>query len=188
MCTTIGGKVFPRRWPKLPGATGAASLFETTAATFGIPAWLVGTTTMKEFMGRNLPLKKAKTPVPAGDFVAEAKPKGLAIGTDAKGVLRFQANEVEGDHIVLLITAGASQDYRAALRDAGVSYLICGRGKQIDLRAALEKLHRTFKLRKLMLQGGGTFNGAMLAAGLVDEISQVIVPAVDGGGPGVTGV
>jgi riboflavin biosynthesis pyrimidine reductase len=32
-----------------------------------------------------------------------------------------------------------------------------------------------------MLQGGGTFNGAMLHAGLVDEISQVIVPIVDGG-------
>jgi riboflavin biosynthesis pyrimidine reductase len=188
MCTTIDGKVLSRRWPKLPGAVGAASLFETTAATFGIPAWLVGTTTMKEFMGRNLPLKKAKRPVPSGDFVAETKPKGLAIGTDAKGVLRFQENEVEGDHVVLLITNRASRDYRAALRDAGVSYLICGSGKQVDLRVALEKLHRVFKLKKLMLQGGGTFNGAMLAAGLVDEISQVIVPAVDGGGPGVTGV
>jgi 2,5-diamino-6-(ribosylamino)-4(3H)-pyrimidinone 5'-phosphate reductase len=32
-----------------------------------------------------------------------------------------------------------------------------------------------------MLQGGGTYNGAMLNTGLVDEISQVIVPLVDGG-------
>jgi 2,5-diamino-6-(ribosylamino)-4(3H)-pyrimidinone 5'-phosphate reductase len=188
MCTTIDGKVLSHRWPKLPAGRGAASLFETTAATFGIPAWLVGTTTMKEIMGQNLRLPKAKGPVPAGDFVANAKPKGLAIGTDAKSVLRFQENEVDGDHVVLLLTGRASRDYRAALREAGVSYLICGGGKQVDLRVALEKLGRLFKLKKLMLQGGGTFNGAMLAAGLVDEISQVIVPIVDGGGPGVTGV
>jgi riboflavin biosynthesis pyrimidine reductase len=32
-----------------------------------------------------------------------------------------------------------------------------------------------------MLQGGGKFNGAMLHAGLVDEISHVIVPVADGG-------
>jgi riboflavin biosynthesis pyrimidine reductase len=32
-----------------------------------------------------------------------------------------------------------------------------------------------------MLQGGGKFNGAMLRAGLVDEISHVTVPVVDGG-------
>ncbi len=32
-----------------------------------------------------------------------------------------------------------------------------------------------------MLQGGGKFNGAMLQAGLVDEISHITVPVADGG-------
>ena len=32
-----------------------------------------------------------------------------------------------------------------------------------------------------MLQGGGTFNGAMLKAGLIDEISHITVPVADGG-------
>ncbi len=36
-------------------------------------------------------------------------------------------------------------------------------------------------IRKLLLEGGGTANGAWLQAGLIDEISQVIVPIVDGG-------
>ena len=38
-----------------------------------------------------------------------------------------------------------------------------------------------------MLEGGGTFNGAVLKAGLIDEISQVIVPIIDGG-TGVPGI
>jgi 2,5-diamino-6-(ribosylamino)-4(3H)-pyrimidinone 5'-phosphate reductase len=40
---------------------------------------------------------------------------------------------------------------------------------------------RLFKLRKLILQGGGKFNGAMLKAALVDEISHITVPVADGG-------
>jgi 2,5-diamino-6-(ribosylamino)-4(3H)-pyrimidinone 5'-phosphate reductase len=99
---------------------------------------------------------------------------------DAKGVLRFQDDEVDGDHVVLLVTHRVSDDYLAHLKSAGVSYLFCGK-KAIDLRVALQKLGSAFGLRKLMLQGGGKFNGAMLKAGLVDEISHIIVPVVDGG-------
>jgi len=38
----------------LPGRKDSATLFETMAASFGIGAWLVGTTTTKEFAGRNV--------------------------------------------------------------------------------------------------------------------------------------
>ena len=95
-------------------------------------------------------------------------------------MLRFQKNEVDGDHVVLLVAERVGSGYLARLQSAGVSYLFCGR-KEIDLQVALRKLGRAFHLRKLMLQGGGTFNGAMLHAGLVDEISHVIVPVADGG-------
>ncbi|MGE5047323.1 MAG: dihydrofolate reductase family protein, partial [Deltaproteobacteria bacterium] len=49
------------------------------------------------------------------------------------------------------------------------------------LKVALDKLRRVLGIRRLMLEGGGTFNGAMLPEGLVDEISQIVVPVVDGG-------
>ncbi len=180
MCTTIDGKILGDRWGTLPSGKGSGGLFESTAATFGIGAWLVGTTTMKEFSGRNLKLKKANQPVPEGDFVAEPEAKTLAIGADAKGVLRFQENEVEGDHVVLLVTEQVGNEYLSHLRSAGVSYLICGKS-EINLATAVRKIGAAFGVKKLMLQGGGKFNGAMLHAGLVDEISQVIVPVVDGG-------
>src|SRR5512133_254386 len=185
MCTTIDGKIFGDRWGKLPGGKGAATLFETTAASFGIGAWLVGTTTMDEFDGPKVKLPRFRGRMPRRDHIAEAKAKRLAVGADAKGVLRFKANEVGGDHVVLLITDRVSDDYLAHLQSAGVSYLFCGK-TGIDLKVALKKLAGGFHLRKLMLQGGGTFNGAMLKAGLVDEISQVIVPVADGC-VGVTG-
>jgi 2,5-diamino-6-(ribosylamino)-4(3H)-pyrimidinone 5'-phosphate reductase len=180
MCTSIDGKILGDRWGKLPGNKNGANLFETTAASFGIGAWIVGTTTMDEFDGPKSKLPRALTRIPRFDYVAEPGAKRLAIGADAKGVLRFQENEVGGDHVVLLLTERVSNDYLAHLQSARVSYLFCGR-KEVDLRTALQKLAREFKLRKLMLQGGGKFNGAMLHAGLVDEISHIIVPVVDGG-------
>jgi 5-amino-6-(5-phosphoribosylamino)uracil reductase len=87
---------------------------------------------------------------------------------------------VAGDHVVLLVTERAGNDYLAHLQAAGVSYLFCG-PKDVNLHTALDKLGSAFKLRKLMLQGGGKFNGAMLHAGLVDEISHITVPVADGG-------
>src|SRR3954464_14870226 len=102
MCTTIDGKILGNRWGKVPGqrAGGSAGLFETTAASFGIGAWMVGTTTMKEFQGK--PQRLPKSPaLPKSDHVANRRARRLGIGADAKGVLRFQENEVEGDHVVL---------------------------------------------------------------------------------------
>jgi hypothetical protein len=58
MCTTIDGKILGGRLGKLPGGKDSATLFESTAASFGIGVWLVGTTTMKEFAGRNVKLPR----------------------------------------------------------------------------------------------------------------------------------
>ena len=180
MCTSLDGKIIGHRWGKLAGYQHESELFETTAASFGIGAWLVGTTTMDEFDSPKFKLPRATARIPRRDYIAHPKAKSFGIGADAKGVLRFRHNEVGGDHVVLLVTERVSNDYLAHLQAAGVSYLFCGQ-KTINLPLALEKLGKLFKLRKLMLQGGGKFNGAMLRAGLVDEISHLTVPVADGG-------
>jgi riboflavin biosynthesis pyrimidine reductase len=180
MCTSVDGKILGSRWGKLPGYKDGGDLFESTAASLGIGAWLVGTTTMDEFDGPKTKLPRVRQPIARRDHIVNPKARRLAIGADAKGVLRFQQNEVGGDHVVLLVTQRVSDEYLAHLQAAGVSYLFCGK-KEIDLKVALEKLGTIFKLRKLTLQGGGKFNGAMLKAGLVDEISHLTVPVADGG-------
>jgi 2,5-diamino-6-(ribosylamino)-4(3H)-pyrimidinone 5'-phosphate reductase len=180
MCTTIDGRILADRWPKLPGGKDGGELFESTADTFGIGAWIVGTSTMREFAGRNVRLKKAGRRVERTDYVADRRARRFAIGADAKGALRFQEPDVEGDHVVVLVSQRVSNDYLAHLQDARVSYLFCG-ARNVDVKLALDKIRRVLGIRRLMLEGGGTFNGEVLHAGLVDEISQVVVPVVDGG-------
>src|SRR5258708_10702745 len=104
MCTTVDGKILGDRWGKLPGYKHQSDLVEPTAASFGIGAWLVGTTTMDEFDGPKTRLPRAPKNFVRRDYIANKEAKRLAIGADAKGVLRFQTNEVDGDHVVLLVT------------------------------------------------------------------------------------
>ena len=74
----------------------------------------------------------------------------------------------------------------AGLRADGVSYLFAGT-TSLNLPEALETLWRDLGVKRLLLQGGGVTNGAFLRAGLIDEISLIIFPAVDGaqGAPSV---
>jgi riboflavin-specific deaminase-like protein len=50
----------------------------------------------------------------------------------------------------------------------------------IDLVAAMSRLSE-FGVKRLLLEGGGTLNFAMIAAGLVDEIHVTLCPIVIGG-------
>ena len=130
MCTTIDGRILSNRWPRLPRGRDPGELFESTADNFGIGAWLVGTTTMREFAGRNVKLKKARRRVERTDHIADRRARRFAIGADAKGVLRFQKPDVEGDHVVLLVSSpadargGRSAEVQVASQAAGRRELV----------------------------------------------------------------
>lgn len=50
----------------------------------------------------------------------------------------------------------------------------------LDLPHALDILGSEFGIKAVSLQGGGIINGAFLKAGLIDEISILIYPGIDG--------
>ena len=86
----------------------------------------------------------------------------------------------------MVLTEQVSDAHLAGLRSEPVSYIFAGK-HEIDLALALEILNRELGIKRLLLEGGGGSNGAFLRAGLVDEISLAILPAVDGarGAPSV---
>ena len=72
-----------------------------------------------------------------------------------------------------------SDAHLAGLRHDGVSYIFAGK-QDLDLSSALESVGRELGVRRLEINGGGVTNGAFLRAGLIDEISLAIFPAIDG--------
>src|SRR6202012_848218 len=77
------------------------------------------------------------------------------------------------------LSRAVSDAHLAGLRGEGVSYIFAGE-TELDLGLVLEILNRELGVKRLLLEAGGGATGAFLRAGLVDEISLVVCPAVDG--------
>jgi len=52
---------------------------------------------------------------------------------------------------------------------------------RVDLRRALEELNERFDVKVVRVDSGGVLNGALLRAGLVDEVSVIFNPVLIGG-------
>lgn len=80
----------------------------------------------------------------------------------------------------LVITSEqASKEYLTYLNKKHISWIATGQNK-IDLARAMEILADKFKVQRVAIVGGGHINGGFLEANLIDEISLVIGPGVDG--------
>lgn len=80
--------------------------------------------------------------------------------------------------MAVILGTNATDDYLAILEEKGISYIILA--DPTALSDAMTALYEHFGVRKISLQGGGIINGAMLAAGIIDELSLVIYPGIDG--------
>jgi diaminohydroxyphosphoribosylaminopyrimidine deaminase/5-amino-6-(5-phosphoribosylamino)uracil reductase len=84
---------------------------------------------------------------------------------------------------ILLTTSAAPEDARAALAARGVVLIDCGPGPRVDWVLALQAL-KAQGIASLLVEGGGTVSGSLLAAGLVDKVYAFIAPKIAGtGGP-----
>lgn len=98
---------------------------------------------------------------------------------DPHGKIVWGRADIGGDPVVAVLTNQVSDARLAGLREDGVSYIFAG-ARELDLNLAPEVLNRERGIKRLELNGGGVTNGAFLRAGLIDEISLAIFPAVDG--------
>src|SRR5581483_210805 len=176
MLPSIDGRIVFRDW-RLNSATGE---YEKTAQTFDAGAWIIGRISMEPYAGKaRVPSRRTRERIPREDFIAKHEPSSYAIAIDPSGKLRWESNDIDGEHAVTVLTESVSDDYLAFLQSKGVSYLFAGKTR-IDLRRVLRKLRSKLGIRRLLLEGGGTINGSFLAANLIDELSILSGPVADG--------
>lgn len=104
---------------------------------------------------------------------------------DGRGRVRLEFTEWPdpgwaGWHVLVLTSRAAAPGHLAWLRESGIPYVMAGRDT-VDLRTALAVLHSDLKVRTVAATGGGRLGGALLRAGLVDEVDVEFLPAVIGG-------
>lgn len=86
----------------------------------------------------------------------------------------------EGQHLLVFVTHRTPAEYLAYLQSENVPYLIAGQ-ERVDLHEALEKLVRLMGVQCVLSTSPGKLGGALLRAGLVDEVDIDFFPAIIGG-------
>ena len=180
MLASVDGRIATGDWPL---ADEGRRQYELVHASYEADGWICGRVTMEPFAKRvrsDAEVARGHTGGAAReDFRAPGAGDSFAFAVDASGRLAWESNDVDGDHVVAILSERVSDEYLAFLRGRGVSYLICG-DADVDLALALERIGARFGVRTLMLEGGGRINGGMLRAGLVDEVSLLVAPVADG--------
>lgn len=176
MASSIDGKIDGPALRKImrPGE------YEALHKSFGGDAWICGRTTMQQHFAEKEPFV-SKTNTPAGTqspYIAR-RAASYAISVDTDGKLNWSSNDLDGDHLICIVSERVPADYLEMLRGKKISYLVCG-GESVDLKQAVNLLGEHFGIRKLMLEGGGHINGGFLQAGLVNEVSLLLLPGIDG--------
>jgi riboflavin biosynthesis pyrimidine reductase len=158
----------------------ASDLYESTAATFKADGWICGRVTMQEIAhGKDYPKGMAKQPIARTNHFAKRDADQYAISIDPKGLVGWKSNTALKSHVVEVLAESVPDDYLAYLQSIDVSYVFGGKD-DIDLAHVIETLQQELGVKTLIVEGGSHVSGAFVNAGLVDEVSVLILPLVDG--------
>lgn len=119
------------------------------------------------------------------DAVVARATRGWLAVTDSRGRGRwiykeFPDEQWAGWHLLVLVAAATPTDYLAFLRREAIPYLVVG-DERVDLALALRRLGERLGVDTVVSTAGGRLNGALLRAGLVDQIEVEVVPIAVGG-------
>lgn len=180
MMASIDGRIVTEGWPV---SGEEMKQYEAVHASYNPDGWICGRVTMELHFAQGVrpeaEVAKEHRGGERDDFIAPGKHESFAFALDANGRLVWESGDIDGDHVVAILSERVSDDYLTSLRERGVSYLLAG-ANDVDLTLALRKIRERFGVQTLMLEGGGKIDGAMLEAELIDEVSLLVAPVADG--------
>jgi riboflavin biosynthesis pyrimidine reductase len=113
------------------------------------------------------------------DFLPYRSTRWFAV-VDARGRVAWTHKGDEETSLLIIASRSTPLPYLAHLRHERIPYLLAG-ARRVDLTSALAKIRIRLGAKCLVSEAGGGLNGALLRAGLVDELHIITVPALIGG-------
>lgn len=141
--------------------------------------WIAGRAVGGEFADGEPHAPEGMVTVERPDHVASKYAKEYAVLIDPEGKLHWTGPETYEAATIAILGHGVPDSHLAELAGDGISYIVAD-GDVIDLAKALETLNEKFGVKRLILEGGAHTNALFLEAGLVDEISLLLFPAIGG--------
>ena len=178
MMESLDGRIDCEEMEKFPGD---AEYYETLAA-LKTPTYVSGKVTAQLHYAQAGGYKPAdSTPLATTAFSKKQQAEGYQVIVDTKGTLLWESNMINDCPLVILISEQVTKEYLAYLDSKDISWIAAGADK-IDLAQAVNILNQEFQVERLAVVGGGNINAGFLNAGLLDEISIVLAPGIDGRG------
>jgi 2,5-diamino-6-(ribosylamino)-4(3H)-pyrimidinone 5'-phosphate reductase len=171
---------------RMDSYTAGIGLYYSLAGTWEVEAILSGSNTILaafqeiETEGDAQTAPEERTDGGEEDWV---EPQQLLVVIDSRGRVRNWATILRQPYwrdAIALCSQSTPQEYLDYLDKEGVAYIRTGTDK-VDLQEALQELNTRFGVQSVRVDSGGILNGALLRAGLVDEVSVVISPSLAGG-------
>ncbi|MDQ0374735.1 RibD family protein [Cellulomonas humilata] len=113
------------------------------------------------------------------DFVPHRTPKWFVV-VDGRGRVPWSHKGDAITSLLVLVSRSTPSTYLAHLRREEIPYLVVGTAR-VDLELALIRLREVLGVECVVAESGGGLNGALLDAGLVDELHVLTVPGLVGG-------
>ena len=177
MMASLDGRIDCTTTSKLSGV----DTYYHALSALNLPTTVSGKTTAEMEITNARFSGDAGVPIGKETFYCAESADGYSIITDTRGTLGWHGSSVDGKPLLILLSEQVGEKYLAYLMENGISYIVCGK-KRIDLPRAAELLRTEFHVERIGIVGGGTINAAFLDAGLLDEISMVYGPGIDGRG------
>lgn len=106
-------------------------------------------------------------------------PRMWFTAVDGRGRVRWTEEHADWD-VLVLVCRSTPADYLGYLRSKSICYLVAG-DDRVDLAAALTAMTTRLGIRCVVSTAGGGLNGALLRAGLIDELALTLNPLLVGG-------
>lgn len=181
--SSVDGRLLTERWTEPFNGKSKGELMGVYAAIgrkLNADAWMFGKNTLQEGYFPKKFHTSDKTPLAHPiPYLAHKTSSRLFVVIDPDADILYESSAVRGDRIVTVLPETAPAAYLEYLQQRDISYLFAG-VKGDELNAAMKALAETFGVETLSLQGGGIIDGAFLQAGLIDELSLVVYPGIDG--------
>lgn len=179
--SSVDGRLLPGRWTAPFDGTNPSELFKEYSAIgkrLKADAWMFGKATTREafpykYMSKGDPIGKG-----GKLFIGKRVSPRLFITIDPDADIFFTSDRLRGDNILTILGKNATADYLDNLEEKGISYLVVDDINNLSKIFTL--VYHYFNVKTISLQGGGIIDGAMLAQGLINELSLVIYPGIDG--------
>lgn len=177
MMTSLDGRIDCGMTAQLPGVDEYYATLEACQAPTRVSGRV---TAMLEMADKDVVFEAQDEALAKEAFSKKENAAAYEVIMDTKGTLCW--NHWEREKPLLIVTSEqVAKDYLAYLDELGISWIACGKDR-IDLARTADILANEFSVTRMAVVGGGTINAAFLDAGLLDAVSILLAPGIDGRG------